>query len=332
MIETIYIEEAIHRHPRAQTILARFPKARKITCQRYGEVFNPKSQNFRLQKRKPALILAEKYKNPVLPAPPGYGVGSKHNYYFSHMLNCLYDCRYCFLQGMFQSANYVLFVNYETFQKQISEIANATPEQEIHFFSGYDCDSLALEPVTGFVEAFLPVFRNHANAWLELRTKSTQIRSLLDTEPLSNCIVAFSFTPEVIAKHIEHRAPNIQKRLEAMEKLQQAGWPLGLRFDPMIYQPDYQNQYQALFKKIFARLDKESIHSVSLGSFRLPEKFFTKLDKLYPEEKLFAGPLEKSNGMVSYESTLEHDMFTFCSEELLKYISPRKFYPCTVGQ
>ena len=53
MIETIYIEENIIQHPRVLEILARFPQANKITCGRYGEVFNPKAQNFRLQKQKP---------------------------------------------------------------------------------------------------------------------------------------------------------------------------------------------------------------------------------------------------------------------------------------
>lgn len=49
MIETIYIEENIQQHPRVLDICARFPKARKVSCGRYGEVFNPKAQNFRLQ-------------------------------------------------------------------------------------------------------------------------------------------------------------------------------------------------------------------------------------------------------------------------------------------
>ena len=70
MIETIYIEENIQQHPRVLDICARFPKARQVICGRYGEVFNPKAQNFRLQKQQPALILAEKYRGFMLKAPP----------------------------------------------------------------------------------------------------------------------------------------------------------------------------------------------------------------------------------------------------------------------
>jgi spore photoproduct lyase len=330
MIETIYIEEAVLQHPRVAEIVARFPNARKISCGRYGEVFNPKAQNFRLQKQKPALILAEKYKHFTMSAPAGYGIGANRNYYFSHMLNCLYDCRYCFLQGMYQSANYVLFVNYEDFQDEIRQRCADTSAEAVHFFSGYDCDSLALEPVTGFAGQFLPFFEQIPNAWLELRTKSTQVRSLLNREPWPRCIVAFSLNPEEIAKKVEAKAPTLARRLDALVKLQAQGWQIGLRFDPMIYQTGYQQQYRQLFEQVFSMINIEQLHSVSLGAFRLPEKFFKKMHKLYPEERLFAGPLVNQQGMVSYRQELEQEMTQYCTEQLLRFIPRPKFFPCTL--
>jgi spore photoproduct lyase len=328
MIETLYIEQAILAHQRVREIIARFPQARIIHCERYSEVFNPKAQNFRLQKQHPALILAEKYKHFTLPIPEGYGIGASQNYYFSHMLNCLYDCRYCFLQGMYQSAHYVLFINYEDFQQEIRELCQTVPTEPVCFFSGYDCDSLALEPITGFAEHFLPFFETIPNAWLELRTKSTQIRSLLNREPLSRCIVAFSLSPEDIAQKLEHKAPPLQRRLDAMLKLQQHGWSIGLRFDPIIYHDNYQQDYHALFERVFSLLNLNLLHSVSLGVFRLPEKYFKKIHKLYPDEKLFAGPLANQHGKVFYKHELEQDMLQFCTEQLLRYIPQHKFFPC----
>ena len=119
MIETIYYEKNIKNHPKTLEILSRFSNARQICIDRYGEVFNKRNQNFKLQKTNPALILAEKHKGFILPVPEGFGIGQMHNFYFSHMYNCIYDCRYCFLQGMYSSANYVLFVNYEDFLNEI---------------------------------------------------------------------------------------------------------------------------------------------------------------------------------------------------------------------
>ena len=128
------------------------------------EVFNPKAQSFRLQKLRPALILAAKHDAHVLPAPHEYNIGSRHNYYFSHLLNCPYDCRYCFLQGMFRSANFVFFVNYEDFEEALDRRLEEWSGEDVHFFSGYDCDSLAFESVTGFCDSFLPFFEARPKA------------------------------------------------------------------------------------------------------------------------------------------------------------------------
>ncbi|MBI4358802.1 MAG: DNA photolyase [Candidatus Omnitrophica bacterium] len=328
MIDTVYIEEEIWDHSRTREVCARFPKARFIPCERYGEIFNRKAQNFRLQKNRPALILAKKYGHFILETPKGYGIGGERNFYFSHMLNCIYDCRYCFLQGMFRSANYVFYVNYEDFQQAIEAKIAEAPSAESYFFSGYDCDSLALDSVTKFTESFLPFFERHSNAWLELRTKSVQVQSLLRRDPIPNCVVAFSFTPSEISDVLEHKVPKVSHRIGAMEKLQERGWRLGLRFDPLIYHEDYKAQYERLFREIFLSLKVESLHSVSLGPFRLPKPWYENMYRLYPDEKLFAGPLGEHRGMISYPVEIEQEMLGFVRERLLDYTPQSLLYPC----
>jgi len=153
----VYIERAIAEHELTQRIIARVSGTPVIVIDRYGEVFNRAGQNFRIQKRAPALILAKKHGKTVLPAPEGYGFEQGRGFYFSHMLNCLYDCRYCFLQGMYRSAHYVLFVNYEDFMAGIDAETLKHDEGTV-FYSGYDCDSLAMEPISAFCERFIPFF------------------------------------------------------------------------------------------------------------------------------------------------------------------------------
>lgn len=328
MFCALYIEEEIADHPRTLRIKARYPDVPVIPITRYSEIFNRRNQNFRLQKKKPALILARKHGNYVLEAPEGYGLGGVRNYYFSHMLNCIYDCRYCFLQGMYQSAHYLLFVNYEDFADEIKKTIQSNENETSYFYSGYDCDSLALEPLTDFVSEFLPYFERHNNAVLELRTKSTQIRSLLHRPVQENCIIAFSFTPENIYTQLENKVPTIAKRLEAMKKLQQQGWKLGLRFDPIIYDDNYRKQYASLFETVFGFLDVSKVHSVSMGAFRLPEPYYRKMQKLFPEEKLFAARLNKQDGMVSYGQKLEESMLSDCENLLLNFIPGSIYYRC----
>ncbi len=328
MIGAIYIEDAVAEHPRAIEIRRRLPKASVIPCARYGEVFNPRHQSFRLQKKRPALILAKKHGRLVHRAPEGYGIGARRNFYFSHMLNCLYDCRYCFLQGMYRSAAYVVFVNYEDFFSSIGEVAAEAPGEAVCFFSGYDCDSLAFEGVTRFVEHALPVFRGRPRRWLELRTKSTRIDALLAAEPFPTCVVAFSFTPQEVSESLEHGVPSVERRIAAMRQLAERGWRLGLRFDPLIYSAGYRRRYRRLFDQVFAGVDVGSLHSVSLGPFRLPRPFFRRLETMYGDEPLVAGPFEERGGMVSYGREVEEEMVEFCTAELMARAPRSVFFPC----
>lgn len=329
MVDVLYIEEEVAGHPRVAAICDRFPRAVRIPCDHYGEVFNRRAQNFRLQKRRPALILARKHSRFLHETPAGYGVGGQRNYYFSHMLNCVYDCRYCFLQGMHRSGHYVLFVNYEDYQHAIEAEISAQAQNGTWFFSGYDCDSLAFEPVSGFADSFLPLFRRYPRAMLELRTKSTQIRSLLNREVLPNVVVAYSFTPGAVSRAMEHKVPGLDQRIEAMARLQARGWRLGLRFDPLIYYDGYMKGYGALFEAIFARLAVESLHSVSLGPFRLPRQYFDTMARLYPDERLFAGPLRQDPAMVGYDHEIEEEMIDGCTRLLKKYVPDTIMYPCS---
>ncbi len=324
MIDTLYVEEDGLSHPRVRDLLARFSRALVIPVASYGEVFNRGRQSFRLQKRKPSLILALKRGNFVLEAP--YGIGSTRNFYFSHVLNCLYDCRYCFLQGMFRSAHYVLFVNYEDFQESILRTADQFPREEVSFFSGYDGDSLALESLTGFADSFLPFFAGNPRLLLELRTKSVAIRPLLAREAFSSCVVAFSFTPEVLSGSLEHGVPPNGERIAAAAKLADRGWAIGLRFDPLLYTPGYEKLYRDLFERVFSSISIGSIHSVGFGAFRLPRDYFQRMTRQYPDERLFASPLEEREGMVSYQSDLEEEMRGFCRNELLERISEEKLF------
>jgi spore photoproduct lyase len=329
MIEVIYVEDAVSAHPRVERVLRRFPKATVIPCERYGEVFNPSAQNFRLQKKRPALILAEKHDGHVLPTPATYGIGGVNNYYFSHLLNCIYDCRYCFLQGMYRSANYVLFVNYERFIAEMEATLIRHQGESVYFFSGYDSDSLALDSVTDFVSSFMPLLEAHEQAWIELRTKSVSVRPLLKLAAHPRCVVAFSLTPDPIARALEHKAPTVQQRIRAMAQLAGAGWSIGLRFDPLILHEGYQQNYEALFEAVFSAIPAEAIHSVSLGPLRFPKAMGRRIMKLYPEEKLFAGPLARDGGMISYPAEVEREMVDFCTSALKRKIPESVFFRCS---
>lgn len=325
MIDTIYVESAVFEHSRTLSIIAKYPKARVIECESHQAIFNRKQQNFRVQKARPALILARKCGQLLHRVPKDQHLGAEHNYYFSHLLNCPFDCRYCFLQGMFASANYVLFVNYEDFVSEIEDVC-ATHTGPVHLFSGYDCDSLALEPLTNFAAHFIAAVATIDNAVLELRTKSTQIRSLLRVTPHPRSIVAMSLAPDIVAKSLEHGAPSLSERLGALRRLQDHGWGIGLRFDPIIPMDDAATVYSNFFAQVFAELNADALHSVTIGGFRLPRDFAKRMVRLYPDEPLFAGPQIEIDGTLIFCSDDGADIVAIARATLKRYVSEDKIF------
>ena len=328
MARIVYVERAIRDHPRTKAVLSRLRGATIVPCERYGEVFNPRRQSFRLQKGRPALILASKEGELALPTPAGYGIGAGPGYYFSHLLNCPYDCRYCFLQGMYRSAHHVLFVNFEDFESAIDGIRARHRGQPVCFFSGYDGDSLALEGLTGFVEHFLQAFGARPDATLELRTKSARTRELLARDPLPNVVVAYSLSPRAVADALEHGAPSAAARLEALAAVAEHGWPVGLRFDPVIHHEGFRQSYGDLFEEVFARISPGAIHSVTLGAFRLPAPFHRRMTDQDPAEPLFAAVDRRDDGLVGYRPELERELLGFCADRLRELGPAERLFSC----
>ncbi|MAH36358.1 MAG: DNA photolyase [Alphaproteobacteria bacterium] len=329
MIDTVYFEEDVLEYPAVSQVKQALPKANWVPIERFQELFNIRNQNFRIQKKNPALILAKKYENFVLPVPSGFGMSSSKNFYFSHMYNCLYDCNYCFLQGLYSSANFVLFVNYEDFFEHISQTIEKNKNDTQMFFSGYDCDSLAFDKVSGFSDNLIQFFEQHPNVEVELRTKSIVTSSLLRRNPIKNCIIAFSLSPHIIANKLDNKAPSIARRIDAMKKLADSGWQIGLRLDPLIYTKDWKNQYAELIFDIMSQVKVPSVHSVSYGLLRFPKKMYKKISTLHNDSGLFAFPMHENNEVISYGKEIENDMYSFIQRELHKYLPETKIFHCT---
>ena len=210
MFDFIYAEESILDHPRTPLPAGPLPPRSASPLRPLRRGLQPHGTELPPAKAPPLHSSSPTRPDGASsPHPTATASAASATYYFSHLLNCPYDCRYCFLQGLYRSAHLVLFVNYEDFQQDIAaHIAEDTTDTP-YFFSGYDCDSLALEGITHFTADFLPFFADHPQAYFELRTKSVRIKTLLAIEPLPSCVVAFSMTPPALADQFEVGAPPV---------------------------------------------------------------------------------------------------------------------------
>ncbi len=328
MRKVIYIEKDIKDMPRTKYILRKFKNPIIIYIDRYSEVFNKKNQNFRLQKINPAIILAKKYKNFILETPKSYTIGKKNNYYFSYMYNCLFDCKYCFLQGMYSSSNFVIFVNYEDFFKEISFLEKKNIAKDTTIFSGYDCDSLAYDNVTNFSNSVLKYFENLRDIELEIRTKSTYLKPFY-RRSLKNIVLAFSFTPEKFSAKYELGVASLKKRIDALKKVVNFGWNIGIRLDPLVIYEGWEMDYERLFKILFSTIPREQLHSVTYGNIRYPKKIFTNIKKMYINEKLFL-KFEKNKKNI-YDENNGELIDNFCKNHLFAEIDQSKVF-CNIHE
>ncbi len=131
----------------------------------------------------------------------------------------------------------------------------------------------------------------------------------------------------------KRKTPSVDRRIDAMCKLQAQGWQIGFApFDPIIYHVDYQQQYQRLFEQIFKRINVAQFTFCQYGGIPTTGEFFLKkIQRLYPVRKnCLQGLLKVSVKMVSYQVNIEQEMMAFCSELLAGYVSQDKFFPCLV--
>ena len=68
------------------------------------------------------------------------------------------------------------------------------------------------------------------NAMLELKTKSDCVDLILDAEHRGRTVVSWSLNTEYIINHEESGTASLQRRLDAMKKVHDSGYLLGLHF------------------------------------------------------------------------------------------------------
>lgn len=279
----IYYESRIANHPRTQAILSKFPGAQKLEIDHYKNIFDKDGGS----KLAPALLLAQSPGNPITQAPANYGY-TPHSFFFRASLNCVFDCQYCYLKGAFKSRFPVIFVDYENIADaitaKISEMQTSHPGEEICFYGSNYADTLATEQISWFHTFFVPFFEQFEWVVFESRTKSNQIESLLNINPIpQNFEIAFSLNPEAICLELETGAAPLEKRIAAIQRCLEAWCKVGLRFLPLLPIPNYERIYADFLKDLSQNIDFSRINSVFLGTLLYTKQDYKQIQKLYPD-------------------------------------------------
>lgn len=275
----LYVEKNIIDHPRTQCILRQFPRATVIPIRNYKNYYDvdhgtlPSTQS---------MIIARAPKNPISPAPDGYGFAGV-GLFLKTSLGCIYDCEYCYLKGMFRNDTPVYFVDYEyiwgELVKKIEAIRKRKTEPIYIYCSDYS-DIQGMDVFSGFNAFFLPRIDDLEHVLMESRTKSPNIQSLLAFgTPASNTEISFSLNPQKIIDTYERGTATLDQRIHNIQTLLNRGWKVGIRIIPLMPVSDFESIYTNFIQKIQQEIKIQDLHSMFIGGLMYTKRDFKKIQK-----------------------------------------------------
>ena len=320
----IYIEKPVRNHARTQKILAKFPSAEIIEISHYKDVFCRSRQNHQLQHCTQKLILAARQGALLYEgAPVCQSFGNQYFYYISCTMNCIFDCEYCYLKGMYPSANIVVFVNLEDFFTEVEQVLENHP---LYLCVSYDTDLLALEQIIGYAQEWCAFAAKHENLKIEIRTKCADKSYVQSVNPIPGVIYAFTLSPQAVIEAFEHYTPSLTERLSCAAELIRAGCPVRLCFDPMIYMPDWKQHYEEMLEQVHRAIDMEKIVDISVGTFRISQDYLKNMRRQEPDSAVIWFPFQMENGYCHYPNDLMEQMEFFLTERLEEHIPREKIF------
>jgi spore photoproduct lyase len=232
------------------------------------------------------------------------------------MQNCLYDCEYCYLQGMYTSANLVYFVNQKEMMDRVLELSEELGE--IYLCIAYDNDLLAMEGMLGVTAEWVEGLRHAGRVTVEVRTKSANFRAIRKLKPADNFILAWTLSPAPVIERFEAGTPGLEARIGAMTEALQAGWRVRLCLDPLLPVQDWLKTYDELFE----RLDKESLfwtklEDASYGLFRMPKQILRQARKARPDSALLhSAHSREERGLMTLSGTAQSSLLSHVGKRL----------------
>lgn len=319
----LYVEHAAFDYPLAQSIINRFPRAQIVPIDDYKAIFARPRQHFQTQKHSMKLILAVKKDRFLY---PGSGHSQHFNldnfYYNTLMFNCVYNCDYCYLQGMYPSANIVTFVNmadyFEATRLAVTERSNR--HQPLYVCISYDTDLLAFESIAPYCRAWIEFAQEQPDLLIEIRTKSAAYRSIRDLQATDRVVLAWTLSPQVVTDRYEKSTPPLRQRLQAIQAAIKDGWPVRLCFDPVLAVKDWQGAYGDLIEETFRQIDPSSVRDVTVGVFRMTKSYFERIKKQRQDTDVVYNDYELDDTTVTYSSAQRQEITAFMSERLRAYI------------
>jgi len=244
--------------------------------------------------------------------------------------NCNFWCEYCYLYLTFRNAPISThFINYDKMFKEIILFDQKNIPAYLRVLNlGELGDPLAVDDITDFSKEVIPfVARETKKTKLLFLTKSDCIANLIGLEHGGRTIVSFSVNTEKVYHHLEHRTPGPVERLTAAKKVQDAGYEVRLRIDPVFEYSTWEADYRSLVDQIFSQVSPTRI---TIGEYRPASGLIHHIEERFPDTRLLKiiGSLVAEAGKLRYPRKIRQKMFKTIIDSIRKHDPNTKIALC----
>ncbi len=219
--------------------------------------------------------------------------------------SCGFDCSYCSIQS-FYNQNTITFD--AGFKEKLLNL-NLDPHKTYHIGTGQASDSLMFGNREGILDALFEFARANPNVILEFKTKSDNIKYLLENDLPKNILCTWSLNTPTIIENEEHLTASLEKRINAARKLADKGVKVGFHFHPIVEYVGYLDEYQEVYEKLILKFDPSEVALVSFGTLTFIKPVIKQLRGREFHTKITQIPHEDASGKTSYPDSTKVEMF-----------------------
>lgn len=197
-------------------------------------------------------------------------------------------------------------------------------DKELTFEIGSNSDLILENTITKNLIWTIENFKNSKKGMLTFPTKFDMVDSILEIDHQGKVIIRVSVNPEDIINKIEFGTSRLEGRIEAINKLKEAGYKIGILIAPVVMVENWKNLYLELIKQLESKLSKNVKKDVffevifmtySYVHTKINEEAFPNAINLYNKENMTG----RGRGKYMYKKDLRQDGEVFIREQLAKY-------------
>lgn len=162
------------------------------------------------------------------------------------IVGCPFRCAYCGLGHV-----YNIMMNMEDLVGRLDGLIEKTGDQTLFQFDN-GTDTACFEPEYGGSRLLIEYFAHKPQRYLELYVgKSDNVDSFLDLDHREKTVACWSLAGPTQSTLFEPVAADWEGRIEAIRKMQQAGYPVRVRFSPIIPVKNWEEENRQAIRRLF---------------------------------------------------------------------------------